>query len=307
MTELRNVERTFRAITENTSDLIVVTDCKGRIIYASPSYIHKLGFTEQFIVGRHYKELLYGDSIGQWQHMLDKACSTTAEQKMELQLLTMDGDVLWTEGNYTFSYDVIGNVSEIIMVSREITERKELENKLMFMAYHDSLTQLPNRRYLQKDFPHLVEVAQAKSESLAVIYLDGDNFKEINDKYGHDIGDEFLQEFGNALLKSISHDDLVVRLGGDEFLIVVTGLSRNEEELNMAIQVVIENIRKKLAIGWAIQGHKFTPTSSMGIAVYPEHSVVLEELIELADRALYEVKQVSKNNYKISKFKKDNQ
>ena len=89
------------------------------------------------------------------------------------------------------------------MVSREITERKEREDSLLFLAYHDSLTQLPNRRYLEREFPQFIENANTSFESFAVLFIDGDNFKKVNDCYGHDIGDIFLTYFGKALLKSV--------------------------------------------------------------------------------------------------------
>lgn len=301
MIELRNIERTFRAITENTNDLIVVTNQQGDIIYASPSYIRKLGYPEHELIGENYSKLLCEDSIQEWQALIEDGSFTAVEKKIELQLRTNCGEILWTEGNYSITHDSsVDHIVQIIMVSREITERKELEDKLMFMAYHDSLTQLPNRRYLKKEFPHLVENAKANFETLAIFYIDGDNFKQVNDDYGHDVGDEFLKQFSIALSKSVRSDDLVVRIGGDEFIVVLTGLSRDAEHRQSQLQHIVERIRMNLRIGWSIQGFSFSPTSTMGIALYPEHSENLEKLIDLADRALCEAKQVSKNNYKIS-------
>lgn len=300
MIELRNIERTFRAITENTNDLIVVTDGEGHITYASPSYVRKLGYGELELLGANYKKLLTSNSIAVWETMINKYNSTT-ETNLELQLVTKTGESFWTEGNYTIVYNTSANgISEIIMVSREITERKELENKLMFMAYHDSLTQLPNRRYLQREFPHFVENANTNFESLALFYIDGDNFKNVNDRYGHDVGDKFLKQFSSALSKSVRSEDLVVRIGGDEFVVIVTGLPRDHLLLLEQLDNIIERIRMNLKQGWHIQNHYFSPTSSIGISLFPEHTRELERLIELADQALYEAKEKSKNNYKIS-------
>ena len=301
MIELRNIERTFRAITENTNDLIVVTDGEGNITYASPSYVRKLGYGELELLGASYKKLLTGNSIAVWESMINKKYNSASETNLELQLVTKKGECFWTEGNYTIVHNSSANgISEIIMVSREITERKELENKLMFMAYHDSLTQLPNRRYLQKEFPHFVENANINFESLALFYIDGDNFKNVNDRYGHDVGDEFLKQFSSALSKSVRSEDLVVRIGGDEFVVIVTGLPREHSLLLEQLKNIIERIRMNLKQGWRIENHYFSPTSSIGIALFPEHSRELEELLELADRALYEAKEKSKNTYKIS-------
>lgn len=298
MLELRNVERTFRAITENTNDFIAVTDINGLITYASPTFVRKLGYTEQALFGKPYASIISPESQETWRALLTQQLDG---HKVELQLKKTSGEVIWTEANYTVAPDFKDNtVSEIIIVSREITERKELENELMFMAYHDSLTQLANRRYLEREFPHLVEAANVNFESLALLYIDGDNFKQVNDVYGHDVGDAFLKRFSEALKQSVRNDDLVVRVGGDEFIIVLTNLSRNEDELVTTIKQIVARIRQTLQQGWRIHTYEFSPTSSMGISIYPKHSNELAQLIDLADRALYEAKEHSKNNFKIS-------
>lgn len=301
MSELYKVERTFRAITENTNDFIVVTDQKGEIKYASPSYVRKLGYLENELIGKSYESVLGKSSIETWRQIVSQtAPHYNVENKIELLLQTKGYGEIWTEGNYTITNDFSHNgISEIIMVSREITERKELENKLMFMAYHDSLTHLPNRRLLNKEFLPIIEKANANFHSVALFYIDGDNFKQINDQFGHDIGDEFLTEFGQALVRSVRSDDLVVRLGGDEFLIVITDLSRYEELRRTQIDNVIDRIRATLKVGWIIRNQYFSPTSSIGISWYPDHGDSLDELIDLADRALYKAKQVRKNNYEV--------
>ncbi|ATP40212.1 diguanylate cyclase [Solibacillus sp. R5-41] len=301
MSELYQVEQTFRAITENTNDFIVVTDQAGKIKYASPSYIRKLGYLENELIGKPYEQLLGEESLKKWRNIISQTYpNNNVENKMELLLQSKKSEKIWTEGNYTITIDFSQNeISEIIMVSREITERKELENKLRFMAYHDSLTQLPNRRLLNKEFFPILEKANANFNSVAFFYIDGDNFKQVNDDFGHDIGDEFLREFGQALVRSVKSEDLVVRLGGDEFLIVVTELSRNENIRIRELEKYINNIRETLKIGFEVRNHKFSPTSSIGISWYPEHGDSLDELVDLADRALYKAKQVRKNNYEI--------
>lgn len=298
MRELRNIERTFRAITENTNDLIAVTDAMGIVTYASPSFTRKLGYTESELIGKPYASLLALESQQVWKDLLTQEAG---DMKVELLLKKVTGEGIWTEANYTAAVDFKENsVSELIIVSREITKRKERESELMFMAYHDSLTQLANRRYLEREFPHLMEAANINFESLALLYIDGDNFKQVNDLYGHDVGDEFLKKFSEALKKSVRTDDLVVRVGGDEFIIVLTNLSRNIADLTVEIDQIVERIRQTLQRGWVIEGQSFSPTSSIGISIFPQHGNHLAQLIDLADRALYEAKECSKNNYKIS-------
>lgn len=177
------------------------------------------------------------------------------------------------------------------MVSREITERKQLEDQLTYLAYHDSLTQLGNRRKLYKDFPMLKAEADETGTCLAILYLDGDNFKRVNDLYGHDVGDEFLIQFGKSLVRSVRNEDLVIRLGGDEFLIVLTGLSIYETDRTAQLAQIMGRIKENLQIGWMIREAHFSPTASMGLSIYPKHSVSLDVLIDLADQELYKAKQ----------------
>ena len=303
MIELRNIERTFRLITENTNDFIVVLNNEGKVVYSSPSYIRKLGYNEEEIKNISYKQLIHEDSLPIWNALLTSTEGFEKDGHIELKLETKEGQMIWTEGNYSLVYDHLRNVpSQIIMVSREITERKEREDSLLFLAYHDSLTQLPNRRYLQREFPQFVERANNAFESFAVLYLDGDNFKAVNDQFGHEVGDEFLNHFGKVLLKSLRKNDLVIRIGGDEFVIIVPNLNRDVEKLKQAIDTVIKKIRDNLAIGWFIQGVHFSPTTTIGVSIYPFDGITMDELIDCADRALYQAKQISKNSEIIPYF-----
>lgn len=297
--ELYKIEQTFRAITENTNDFIVITNQHGEIKYASPSYMRKLDYTEQELIGQPYECLLTPESKDIWRQVIQQpGLKMHQEQKIELQMRTKADNPIWAEGNYTISLDLSEQeVTEIVMVSREITERKELEDRLTFLAYHDSLTQLGNRRKLFKDFPNILEKAKQMNTSLAIFFLDGDNFKQVNDLHGHDVGDEFLKRFGQALLKSVRSDDLVIRIGGDEFLIVVTGLSSDAEVTQKQIEHIVERIKYHLTIGWEIRDVHFSPTTSIGIALYPNHGDDIDTLMDKADRALYEVKQQAKNCY----------
>ena len=300
MTKLRNIERTFNVITENTNDLIIITCEDGIISYASPSYVRLLGYEEEELLGKCYSQLLQEESLQDWYNVLQNLQNHVQGKTVELKLKSKQGDYLWTEGHYNAVVsDDHDGLCQIIMVSREITERKERENKLIFMAYHDSLTHLPNRRYLDKEFPHLIENAKEQYRSIAIIYVDGDNFKVVNDVYGHEVGDEFIRQFSKALLKSVSLDDLVIRVGGDEFVIVLPNFCRKEEVQLAQIEAFIDRLRHHLHEGWYIDGHLFQPTASMGIAFYPKHGEALEKLIDLADQALCQSKLNQKNSYKI--------
>ncbi|MCL1698223.1 MULTISPECIES: diguanylate cyclase [unclassified Lysinibacillus] len=300
LTELKNIERTFRLITENTNDLIVITNEDGIIIYASPSYQIFLGYENVELQGQFYSTIVDEQSKNSWQTFLNNYSGQT-ETQFELLLRAKDGTPVWTEGNVTVVHDPKREkVSQIMMVSREITHRKERENDLLYLAYHDTLTQLPNRRFLQKEFPKLLAEAQERNECLAMLYIDGDDFKHVNDQYGHDTGDDFIRKFGQVLITAVRNHDLVIRMGGDEFIVVLTGLTRDEKKRDTQMMDIINRIRNELKKGWTIERHHFAPTASIGIAYYPDHAQTLNELLELADQALYKAKEFGKNNYYIT-------
>lgn len=299
LTELRNVEQMFKLITENTNDLIVLMNNNGQILYNSPIYMRKLGYEPEELLGSLYMNLLTPESQDVWKEKL-AALENKLNSKVELAHQSKSGEIIWTECSYSLVNDYLHNLgSYIILVAREITERKEIETELLYLAFHDTLTQLPNRRYLVKEFPRLLEEAQKNRESLAVLYVDGDDFKQVNDQFGHDVGDEFLYEFGQALGKTVRGNDLVIRIGGDEFAIILTGLVQEGNERFKQIEKIMDRINRALRRGWSIDDQHFAPTASIGIAIYPEHGATLEKLLECSDRALYKVKASSKNNFAI--------
>ncbi|MDN4492665.1 diguanylate cyclase domain-containing protein [Ureibacillus aquaedulcis] len=299
LTELRNIEHMFKLITENTNDLIVVTNEDGIILYVSDAYTEKLGYERKDLLGQFYTAVLTSESKETWSDELE-SMAERKNSKIDLIHQAKNGQKFWAECNYTVVQDYIRNRGmQIIMVAREINDRKEKENQLSFLAFHDSLTQLPNRRYLHKEFPRIVEISNISSESLAVLYVDGDNFKNVNDQFGHDVGDEFIIQFGRALMRSVRANDLVVRMGGDEFAIILTGLVRDNIKRKQQVNQIIERINQNLQQGWMISKQLFAPTASIGVAFYPDHGVSLEKLLSSSDKALYNVKASSKNNYTI--------
>lgn len=298
MTELKNIERTFRVITENVNDLIVITNEDGIILYVSPSYYRRLGYLKHELIGRFYEEIIDDESKDNWRSVYSSPeLLTDGEAQIDLLLKTKNQQTIWTEGLLTLVTELDKNYNrQYVMVSREITQRKEVEEQLMFMAYHDSLTNLPNRRFLMKEFPRLVKEAEMNKRSFAVLYIDGDNFKEVNDLYGHEIGDQFIKNFGITLSNSLRTHDIIVRQGGDEFIVVLTGLAMEPNARQRQINHIIARIQLNLLKGWDIDGHTFTPTSSIGVAYYPDCASDLNLLLDIADRALFDAKKIGKNS-----------
>lgn len=169
------------------------------------------------------------------------------------------------------------------------------------MAYHDSLTLLPNRRYLLMEFTKLVKEAIALNYAITLLYIDGDDFKKVNDDYGHDVGDDFIRNFGLALVASVRDLDIVSRIGGDEFIVVLTNMSKDQYIRKQQVENTIKRIQQTLKDGWTINEQHFSPTSSIGIACFPENGHSIEDLLDKADEALYIAKKTKgKNSYHFS-------
>ncbi|AYC29458.1 diguanylate cyclase domain-containing protein [Paenisporosarcina cavernae] len=300
VSELRSIERIFHLITENTTDFIVITNDDGMIQYSSPSHEKRLGYEQEELSGHFFDEIVSDDCNISWSRDILPKINDGEEIRLEIQLLQKNGHAIWTETSVISVEDPTReSVNQLVIVSREITERKKLEERLRFLAYHDNLTHLPNRSFLLKEFPKIAEQAYEQNTSIGILYLDGDDFKEVNDSYGHEVGDEFIRHFGLAVQASIRTNDVIARIGGDEFVILLTNLTTVPHERKQQVISVIERIQQTLTKGWSIRDSDFHPTSSIGISFYPENGTTLDELLEKADHALYEVKRMGKNKFLI--------
>ncbi|CAJ1004174.1 MULTISPECIES: GGDEF domain-containing protein [Bacillales] len=189
--------------------------------------------------------------------------------------------------------DSNGVCTHVFAVTRDITERKKLESQLAHMAYHDMLTGLPNRRLLLDRMQQAIAKAKRSNQLLAVLFLDCDNFKDINDTWGHDVGDQFLQVMAKRLTSCVRDVDTVARLGGDEFVILLTSLESETEAAKVAARIL-----DVLQQPWLIAKQQFSITTSIGIAFFPHDGTDTDQLLRHADQALYKAKSSGRNNYR---------
>lgn len=299
ITNLRNVEKLFRLITEHTNDLIVITSEDGIILYISPNHEARLGYDQEELLGKFFSEILAPASSDLLNQELNMIIEDFGNLKTELEVIAKNGQRFWVEAQVSAVNDSERRgIKQFVTVAREITERKELEEKLRFLAYHDSLTLLPNRRYLLERFEDIAHTADSSNSSIAILFIDGDNFKRINDVYGHDVGDEFIRKFGKALSSSLRDSDIIARIGGDEFVVILTKMSKNAIKRKKQIEQTIARIQKILRVGWTIGKNYFSPTSSIGVSCYPEDGTEISLLLDKADVALYYAKKISgKDSY----------
>jgi diguanylate cyclase (GGDEF)-like protein len=162
------------------------------------------------------------------------------------------------------------------------------------MAYHDMLTDLPNRRLFIEKLIQSLKIAERYKWKMVVMYLDMDKFKQINDTFGHDVGDELLQQFAGRVKGCLRESDILARQGGDEFTIFLPDIREEDDAIEIANRMI-----HSLQEPWQINGHQFHTTCSIGMAFYPKNGKTVDELMKSSDIALYQAKEAGGNNYKI--------
>lgn len=297
VTEKREMERAlhqsetqYRLITENMSDLVCILERDGQVRYASPSHKTVLGYAPSFYEGKNTLDFIHPNDVEPARQQLRTMTAKSEPLTLEFRHLHQDGRWIWLETKIQAIYDDTGQLLHYLTVTREIMKRKVLEKQLKHLAYHDTLTDLPNRRYFLAYLEETLARFEEEDESLAILSLDIDCFKQINDTLGHDIGDELLRQFSTRLTDVLRNQDVVARFGGDEFSVLIRYTEAD------APKRVAEKLVTALQRPWQIEDHSFVTTSSVGVAPYrPGMSTKL--LLKRADLALYQAKANGRNQY----------
>ncbi|MCX7114855.1 MAG: GGDEF domain-containing protein [Gammaproteobacteria bacterium] len=179
-----------------------------------------------------------------------------------------------------------------VAVFSDITARKKNEQQIKYYAFYDSLTHLPNRRFFIEKLNQFILATTRSPQIMAVLFIDVDHFKSVNDRYGHLVGDTFLCEIAHFLQSTVRKSDVVSRFGGDEFVVLLTHLASREAALKIVAKILEHSRRVTLTI----EGHPIPIELSIGVAIYSEDSLLAEELIEHADEAMYQMKKASRQN-----------
>jgi diguanylate cyclase (GGDEF)-like protein/PAS domain S-box-containing protein len=208
------------------------------------------------------------------------------------------GEVSYT-GNYNTEYWFSVTITKLdyeetyyLAILRDITTYKQDKEKHHYLAYHDSLTGLPNRHYFLNELKASLKKAKESNKPFALLFVDVDEFKEVNDQYGHHIGDELLIRISKRLKHTIRNHDLAARFGGDEFVLLIKNVTAKEPVINIS-----KRILAALEQPISLNGHLVPVTVSIGISLFPEDAQTIEELLVYADQAMYQAKQGGKNAY----------
>jgi len=216
----------------------------------------------------------------------------------EYRVIWPDGSIHWLRETGNVVKDAHGQPIRMMGVVRDITEEKASVSQLEKMARHDPLTGLPNRLLLEESLTHALARARRNATRVALVFIDLNGFKQINDRYGHAVGDQLLVGTAQRLQQTLRESDMVARLGGDEFVVVIEGLTLGKnlhDEAQMIGEKILQRLSQPLSLGDA--SHRVG--ASLGIALYPEHGPNIDSLIHIADQAMYAAKRSGNNQYRL--------
>jgi diguanylate cyclase (GGDEF)-like protein/PAS domain S-box-containing protein len=290
--ELKRIQIMYQSLVETSQDLIWRIDKKGRFVYVNDAWEALLDIPIIEMIGKPVFDFKPESVIENDQKVFSSVISGKSIKGHETKYLTSSGDEVDLVFTAVPWMDVDGTQIGTQGTAYDITKRKESEKRLNYLASHDLLTGLPNRSLLLDRISHAMGIAKRNNKKLGILFIDLDDFKSVNDIFGHDQGDQLLKKIANSIKSSIRDSDTEARIGGDEFVILVENLNQPSELTKIA-----ESLIKNITTTIAVDEIEVTISASVGISVFPDDSEDSETLIQNADIAMYTVKGQSKNNY----------
>ncbi|MRG85714.1 sensor domain-containing protein [Salinibacillus xinjiangensis] len=290
--QLTEAENRYRLIVENSNDLIRIIDKNGKIEYASPSHKQILDIEPSFFLGKSFLSFVHLEDMAAVENFFTQIMESKEAREIDYRRLNKNGEFIWVHAKAGPVVNAKGEVEQVVIVSRDITERKEKEQELATMALFDELTGLPNRTFFEQQVEIAMNLSNRKGNITGLFILDCDDFKSLNDMYGHDVGDEVLKEFAERIRGCVRNTDTVSRMGGDEFQIVLPELEEKGDARSIA-QRILNKMDEPMTIG----DRKLSITTSIGISYYSSTDKTRDALMKEADQALYESKKKGKNAY----------
>jgi len=280
------------SIINNASIIILGLNVEGAIIEFNPFAENIIGYSKDEVLGEKWLDLFIPvNRRRETNEILNRILSGEIINS-EDQVKTKKGNILDILWNSNCFKDSKGNIQGIVATGINMTERKVMEDKLFELAYFDTLSQLPNRQMFELELEQRIINALSEENKFALLYLDLDNFKNINDTFGHSYGDKLIKEIAIALRSIIDAESSVSRLGGDEFgIIIPKGVD------NIVFESKVTSLMEELNKLWIIEGNEFYITCSLGISIYPDDGVDAQTLLKNSDTAMYVSKNNSKNCY----------
>jgi diguanylate cyclase (GGDEF)-like protein/PAS domain S-box-containing protein len=281
------------SLLDNAKDAIIVRGIDQRVRFWNKGAERLYGWTQEEAIGRSIEELLHDDPA------LLKAATDTVMQRGEwsgeIRERHKSGSFLTVEANWTLVLDSEGRPESIFAIKTDITQRKAAELEIKHLAFYDALTLLPNRLLLMERLRHALTATARTRREGALLFIDLDNFKALNDTLGHHVGDLLLQQVATRLSGSVREVDTVARLGGDEFVVMLENLSEDSNEALEQAREVGEKVLMALNQPFQFAGYEHRSTPSIGITLFGDHRNDVAELLKRADLAMYQAKAAGRN------------
>jgi diguanylate cyclase (GGDEF)-like protein/PAS domain S-box-containing protein len=311
---LNEREEFYRLLTEDTLDVLWRTDSELRITYISPSDERLRGYKAEEVVGHHVFELFNEEGIAIVTEALRKRQQAEREgnpfrfANFEAPHRCKDGSVIWGEVFSKAVRDEHGKITGYHGITRENTKRRQMQDQVRQLAFYDTLTQLPNRRLLIDRLNQTLVASKRTGHHGALMFIDLDNLKPLNDKYGHFAGDLLLIEAAKRLKSSVREMDSVARFGGDEFVVLLDELVTDHAKAIVHAKAVAEKIRVRLSDVYQLnvtrEGEaesiiEYRCSASIGVFVFPDYETSADDILKCADIAMYQAKAAGRNTIRI--------
>lgn len=296
---LQESQRLYRLIAENSNDVIWVMELPGETFsYVSPSVRRLRGWNNEEVLHNSLDTVMspsmqkrMNEKLQEHIQRLSKGDLTARSVTLELELLHKDGHAVPVEVVGNIMLDAQGRPVQVVGSSRDITERKQAEEAIREMAFYDRLTGLPNRRLLEERMRQLIALAEREQRKMAVLFLDLDKFKQVNDLHGHEAGDWLLQRVADRMRSVLRQSDTAARVGGDEFVILLPDADTVEAAVSVA-----EKIRHQMELPFVMDdGVALDISSSIGVVMYPDQADNGRDLLRYGDEAMYRAKKRGRN------------
>lgn len=278
---------------KNTLDGIIITDTKGQALQINQAFTDITGYTLEDIRGENPRVLKSNYHSPEFYKDMWETLARTGSWEGELWNRRKSGEIYPQRLNISAIYDEDGNITHYVGVNNDISELKRKEEKLQFFAFHDALTNLPNRKLLGDRVRRAIEKHEKSENKVALLYMDLDDFKKVNDSLGYNVGDELLKKFSGRIKPLLGENDTLARLGSDEFAVALVGF----KDINDIIAFA-NKINEQINEPFNIEGHEIFIKASIGISIFPDDTQCPDQLILHADTAMHQVKGSHLENFR---------
>ena len=287
MADLQESEERFRLVFDYAPIGMAIIDLEGRLTRVNPAMSSLTGYDVEDLTACSLRGIMYSEDESKLQEASEALFARQEPRRiLEIRFVRKGGSVIYTMLHLALVHGAMNQALYYIGQFIDITERKRNEDAIRHMAYHDSLTELPNRMSFRDRLTIALDQARANQQMLAVVFLDLDRFKDINDTVGHYIGDKALKIIANRISGALRNSDAVARLGGDEFTLLLP-CTHNRASVDLVMDKIIKAIEQPLVF----EDQEFIVSASIGVAMFPADGLEVDTLLQVADKNMYLDKQ----------------